>query len=408
MKFFKFLLALLFIPVFTVLIYINYSLLKDSKCHQTINGLENTEVIYQLNHIKTKLEKGAADDMQSIYPEGFVFLYSLYGLSWADVGQTLTPNSELHQKSIQEIDVALANIHSEKGKAPFSESLVPTYGAYYLGWSNYLLSKKLQITPENQQDSIDIQRFINNCDKIVSALNQTTEPFLPSYSGLAWQADNILCLASLAVHDKIFEPKYAKAIQDWLTKIKTTVDTETELIGHEYRFDENKTLPPRGSSQSLMNSLLFEIDTAFANEQTQLYKDNFLMFRFGLPAIREYAKGTNGEGDIDSGPVIWDVGGAASIVGIRALGLAGEVNLHQGIRNSVNAFAFAQTSENSKQYLLGKLPIADAFIAWANAKNCQINQKNTYWQWRFQLISLGILGVFGLLFFVINKKIKSE
>jgi len=120
MKFFKFLLITLFIPVFIVLIYINYALLHGATCKETENGLENTEVIYLLNHIKTKLDEGAADEMQSIYPEGFVFLYSLYGLSWASVGQTLKPNSQLHQKAIQEIEIALANIHSENGKTPFS------------------------------------------------------------------------------------------------------------------------------------------------------------------------------------------------------------------------------------------------------------------------------------------------
>ena len=89
-------------------------------------------------------------------------------------------------------------------------------------------------------------------------------------------SSNILCLASLAIHDKIFEPKFTDDIEIWLLKIKSSVDKETGLIGHRFDYQTNQNLLPRGSSQSLINALLFEIDSAFANEQIAIYKDKFL------------------------------------------------------------------------------------------------------------------------------------
>jgi hypothetical protein len=38
-----------------------------------------------------------------------------------------------------------------------------------------------------------------------------------------------------------------------------------------------------------------------------------------------------------------------------------------GIRNGIESFGLSWKNQNSKTYLFGTLPIADAFITWANA-----------------------------------------
>lgn len=406
MKILKYILILITVPIFLVLVYLNIALFHGATCDENENGMVNTEVVHQLNFIKTELENGAGEEMQWIYPEGYVFIYSLYGLAWADVGESLKPNSELHQKAIRELDWAIEKVNSDVAKSTFPKDEILEYGAYYRGWANYILARKLAITPENQRDAAEIQLLEKNCNDIIQALDSCAFPFLPSYYGKYWQADNMVCLASLAAHDKIFQPKYQREIDNWLEEFKATVDKKTGLIGHLFDDEKNETSPPKGSSQSLMNAFLFEIDSAFANQQTAIFKQHFLTYRLGLPGIREYPKGTDDVGDIDSGPVIWGVGGAASIVGIRTMGLAGETAVYKGLRNSVQGFGVGLTTGVQKRFLFGKLPMADAFIAWTNAKNCQINQKSTYWQWRFQLLSLGILSVLFLGIYKVGQWIK--
>lgn len=66
---------------------------------------------------------------------------------------------------------------------------------------------------------------------------------------------------------------------DWLTRIRSTLVPKYDLIPHGYDLDGNRPLEGlRGSSQSLMLSFLL---------------------------------------NIDSGPVVMGIGGAASIVGIK-------------------------------------------------------------------------------------------
>ena len=404
-KLLKLLYFIIITPILLVICYLNISLFHSATCDETKQGIINTEVVHQLNFIKTKIDEGAADDMQSIYPEGFVFLYSLYALAWADVAETLNPDSELYQKAIQEIDASFEIINSEKGKSTFPKSLPLEYGAFYQGWTNYVLAKKLILTPKNQRDSSDVQLYQQKCDSIMTAFESSPYPYLESYVNQSWQADNIAALASVALAQKLGF-NYSEQIDLQFQKIKKTVDSETGLIGHFYDYFDEKSTAPRGSSQSLINIFLFDIDEAFAKKQIGIYKDLFVDYRFGLPGVREHPKGVSDVGDIDSGPVIWDIGGAASIVGIRTMGLADETEIYKGLRNSVQGFGAAYTSNEQKKFVFGQLPMADAFIAWANAKNCQINQDASYWQWKFQLLSAGILTVLiGLYVYFFRKRV---
>lgn len=123
-----------------------------------------------------------------------------------------------------------------------------------------------------------------------------------------------------------------------------------------------------------------------------------------MPGIREYPEGQNGFGDIDSGPVIFGIGGAASIVGQRTMGLYDDWLTYKGLRNCIESFGVGMTSKSKKKYIFGILPMADAFIAWSNSieKNeIKINEI-AYWRLKAQLSSLILLVFF---IYLIKKKI---
>jgi hypothetical protein len=92
-----------------------------------------------------------------------------------------------------------------------------------------------------------------------------------------------------------------------------------------------------------------------------------------LVAIREYPKGQSGNGDIDSGPVIWGVGGVASIVGIKAMAIHKDFAIAKSLRNNIEGLGFPVSINYQKKYFFGTFSMADAFIAWANVT--QINEQ---------------------------------
>jgi hypothetical protein len=113
-----------------------------------------------------------------------------------------------------------------------------------------------------------------------------------------------------------------------------------------------------------------------------------------LPGILQYKKGTAGKTDADSGPVIFGVGGPASIVGLRVMSLMKENETAIGLRNSIETFGFGTGRSEQKKYLFGKLPMADVFICWANSTETNPGTELTtekHWRIKFQLYSLLIL-----------------
>lgn len=221
------------------------------------------------------------------------------------------------------------------------------------------MGKKLSIQNERQKEEIEL--FNLKCQQIADAFSKNSSPYLESYSNGIWQADNVICMASLALHDKLFTPKYDKIISEWVQKVKAQLDPKTGLIGHS-----GNEKSPRGSSQSLINVFLPDIDSVFAKEVFKKYRNNFLENRLGLTLIREYPKGTEGKGDIDSGPVIWDIGGVASIVGIKAMAVNKDYSSAKTLRNNIEALTLPLTINNQKRYFLGLFSMADIFIAWSN------------------------------------------
>jgi hypothetical protein len=378
--------TLLLIPILLI-VYINGCLYySPSKNVESVN----LDVLSQLKYLKFQLhEKHAATEMQGLFPEGFVFTTALYGLAWADFAENLNKKSPLFQEAIDEIKWSIEQVQSEVGKANFDPNLPLKYGAYYTGWATYLMGKYLVLNPN---DGIIAHIFNENCQYIKSAILDTKSPYLESYIGLAWPADNIMCLASLSLYEKFYPPQYKATISTWLSRIKQHLDGETGLIPHSFNPETNESAESaRGSSQSLMNCFLMDIDSSFAKEQFALFKKHFIEKRLGLSAVLEYPIGVDKQGDVDSGPVIWGVGTAASIVAIRTMAVNDD-SLYVPIRNSIEALGFANSFGKGKKYIFGALPVADAFLAWSNAAEKRVTPAPPFlWRCTFHLISLIII-----------------
>jgi hypothetical protein len=259
------------------------------------------------------------------------------------------------------------------------------YGAFYNGWSSYLLGKKLSIELPAKRDSAELELFHTSCERISKAISEN--PFPQSYYGSSWPVDAMLCVAALALHDKLFQPEYNTVIDQWWQQVNLHLDP-SGLIPHKVHPTTGVPLEnARGSSQSLMQCFLPEIVNEANGFET--YRNLFLNDFAGLYGILEYPRGTNGEGDVDSGPIIMGMGGAGTIVGIRAMYENGDLEHYQALRNSAEALALPTSNKGRKKYLFGKLPIVDAFLVWASVSS-QSKKKIDFtsrWRIKFQIIS---------------------
>jgi hypothetical protein len=379
----------LLIPVLWILNF-NCTLYYSPNCNQNIN----TDVLNQLNHLEKSIKKDEVDfKMQGLFPEGYFFINVLYGLAWADLLKSVDKQNPTFKRGVDAIKYSISKLDSDSGRAIFNAKSPLPFGAFYNGWLTYLVGNYIEVVSAKNADPRLLVFFKNQCNAIQLAISKTNLPYLESYPGQAWPADNILCLASLSLHDRILPPQYKDVISMWVQRIKQNLDKETGMIPHCFSlYDSVGVQGVRGSSQSLMHCFLPDIDSVFANEQFKLYRQNFIQNKLSLPAVREYPLNTEGEGDVDSGPVIWDVGPAASVVAIKAMAENKDFEMYISIRNTIEAFGFPINISDSKFYLFNQLSVADAFIAWCSAKNCDYQMADGgWWRWQFHLICLIIL-----------------
>ncbi len=371
------------------LCYANYRLY----AHPSKEGGLTAEAIKTLRALKKPMHEGAAHQMQSVYPEGYVFMNAIYALAWCEAVRGGGPDQAARQEAASELQWALQALESEAARQIFRPDLRPlAYGAYYRGWTAYVQGKYISMMPE---DTLVANAFKHNCADIAMAIRVHQTPWLDSYEGMAWPADNVVCLAALALHDQLFTPAFAAERTTWLQRIQQATEPATGLIPHYADAATGGILEgPRGSSQALIQSFLPDIDPGFSKSQYLRYREHFLTWRMGLPGFREYPIGHSGGGDIDSGPVIANVGGVATIVGLKAALLNNDCRVEVPLWATLEGLLFSNDATTGKTYLMGALPMVDVFMAWGqsapNAHDCWIHQGG-YWRMTFQGISLMIL-----------------
>lgn len=363
------------------------------------------DIIHQLNFLSSELkDHRLGERMQVLFPEGYVFVNALYGLAWCELALAMPEDAMLLNHATTEALYAYSNLDIEYARSIFPSYIKPSYGVFYAGWKNYLLSKILTLPAAFPERDQYVVRFSAQCDTLVKFINATENPYLESYVGAAWPSDTFVAMASVAGYDQLFQPRYQRSITDWIDKVKKHLDPKTGMVPHEVDAVTGETTHgARGSSSALMLRMLAEIDGSFGREQYDLVMKRFVITRCGLPALREYPQGQQGPGDVDSGPVIFDVGFSGTIVMMGTF--AAYHHPKEAIEQfrAIHAFGFTLETDGQRQYLFGKLPMADAFITWGMATMVRYEVPSVnvagVWPLTFHVISLGILLVVWIPYF---------
>ncbi|UII25379.1 hypothetical protein LVD15_19025 [Fulvivirga maritima] len=385
-------LVLLFLVIISGLILrINYKLTFDD----TVN--QKDDVISQLHFLEDQLkEEDLGNKMQDLFPEGYVFVNALYGLAWCELALSDPSDLAVRDKALKEALYAYECIDSNEAKWQFPIYLYPEYGIFYNGWRNYLLSKILKVSQDFDKSAGYKLKFKQQSDSIAQAIVTSKIPYLQSYGKLCWPADTYVAVASLANYKQLVNSKYDTLVKNWISRSKLFLDQESLLIPHRVDYQTGEVIEsPRGSSMSLMVRMLLDIDPKFGEEQYDSYKDKFVSTILGLPCVREYPKGEFGLGDVDSGPVIFGVGFSATLASLGSFTGYGDQKLADWQYNTVNAFGFDWTIKRDKRYLLGLMPMGDAFIAWGRASNLayvnNLKEDDYFFPWKFYIFSATML-----------------
>ncbi|MFC9964756.1 hypothetical protein ACFVH4_10995 [Nocardia ignorata] len=343
----------------------------------------------QLAFLRSALDDGSDSAAQQLFPEGHLFSNVLYGLSWV---QAAHADPDLRDEAVRESRWALTRMESEEGRAVFDPQLQPAYGIFWAGWTNWLRGAILTL---DRSDSVAVQRFSAQTEEIAQTFAASETPFLQAYRGQAWPVDSTVANASLRLHDKLFGARYSAVIERWVNQAEARLDPSTGLLPHQASASDGSLVEgSRATSQTMIHRFLPEIDPAFAQAQYALYRDRFVAYpgSFG-PALREYPKGVEGSGDVDSGPLIAGVSLSATVVAQGAARVNGDDTLARALAAEGELLGLPIDLPGSKRYALGLVPIGDAFVAWSSTARLLTAEppSATYelrWWWRLPWLTV--------------------
>ncbi|MFC5831814.1 hypothetical protein [Nonomuraea insulae] len=354
----------------------------------------------QLAFLREALDTGAGEEAQALFPEGYFFLHALYGLTWVDLG--MRTDDATRRTALREARWVMERLASDTGREPFGQDLVPAYGVFYRGWCNWLRGGLLSLQPEGQRDPAELRRFADDSAELARAFDAARSPYLEAYPRQSWPVDSTVAMASLRLHDKLLPPLYTATVARWLQRTRDRLDPRTGLLPHQAAPGTGApTEVARGSSQSLIQRFLVDIDPSFAAGQYTRFRDRYVVTPLGLgPAVREYPAGMDGPADVDSGPLPLGVSLSATAVTLGAAQAHGDTPLAGALANYGELAGLPAGTPWTKRYALGLLPIGDAFLAWSKTARPWVAEPpapppaSVAWWWRLPLLAvLAVLAV---------------
>lgn len=374
------------------------------------------DVILQLNWIKKKLQNGSATRMQGFFKEGYVLSYALYGVSWVGVGKRVAPGSEIRKKAIKEAVWALEHMENDVSKSSFEHKSKPSFGIFYTGWTNWLRGGILMLQTKDEYWEPMVDKFKSDAASIADAYNTSAFPFLETYPQTVRPCDNMPALASLRLHDKLFDAKYEETVSQWIVNIPRFLDPQTGLFPHETDpLTGRPSIGSNGTSQAIILAFINEIDPKFGREQYTRFRKQFLSRLFGITGILEYPQNSlhGNTPEPRTGSIIAGISLAATNNILAAAQVQGDRELATARIQAGESLGIPIRTETEKWYFGGVLPLADEFTVWGKTATPWIDTWSNpglfpvipLW-WRLPLHTIS--GVILLLAYVAGRRRKSR
>ena len=144
-------------------------------------------------------------------------------------------------------------------------------------------------------------------------LLESATGLIETYPGEAYPTDNAAVAAAIAVHGRATQTDHARVLAHWAEQVlKVQLDPASHYVFQRMGARDGRAHDaPRGSGTALAAYFAGFADRGVAETLADgLFRHESTFWGFG--AIREYADGYSGWGDVDSGPVLLGVSVSAT------------------------------------------------------------------------------------------------
>jgi len=180
---------------------------------------------------------------------------------------------------------------------------------------------------------------------------------IETYPKQIYNMDNAVVAASLVLYDRLYPDRATGAGQKWLEWSKAHLrDPETGLFCFELDEEGKPIQLSRGSGAGWNSFFLYYVDPAFAIEQFANIRKHFVKtLPLGIMGIREFYPGRLGHGDVDSGPVIFELSTSGTGFALAGARYTKDEELTAGILYTSEVAGFSLQWAGKRFYLLAPL-----------------------------------------------------
>jgi hypothetical protein len=185
---------------------------------------------------------------------------------------------------------------------------------------------------------------------------------IETYPGQAFPTDVAAVAATIAVHGRVTGADHSRVLKRWAERVVAVqIDPRSGFVIQRMGAVDGKAQDaPRGSGTALAAYFAGFADGGIAERLADaLFRHEATFLGFG--AIREYAEGHSGWGDVDSGPVLLGVSVSATGFALAPARALGHTDAFERIYRTVDLFGSPQTSDGRVRFLSGG-PIGNALL----------------------------------------------
>ena len=185
---------------------------------------------------------------------------------------------------------------------------------------------------------------------------------IETYPGEAYPTDVAAVAAAIAVHGRATGTSHAVVLRHWAERVRAVqIDRASGLVIQ--RMDATTGAPhdaPRASGTGLAAYFAGFADRELARELARGVRRQ-LATHLGFGAIREYAPGHDGAGDVDSGPVVLGVSVSATGFALVAARRLGDEDAFEALYRTVDLFGLPASDGARRRFAVGG-PIGNALL----------------------------------------------
>lgn len=234
-------------------------------------------------------------------------------------------------------------------------------GHVYLGYLAMGLGMARLVDPETTQEVKELDDRL--CAALERRLAASPHGLIETFPGTTFPADVSSAIGAIGLHARATQRREVPFLRSWSqTFRKRWVDERT---GFAFQTGDPRTgratSSGRGSGTALIVYHLSFADAALARSlDASVAKHGFTEF-VGFGGIREYPEGVAGQGDIDSGPVVFGVSVSATGFGLSGAKLFGDEPRFTALSRTAFLFGAPATHGAGRSYLAGS-GLGDAIL----------------------------------------------